>query len=120
MKIGKDSTPLRTGKGPLAKGALRPALDEQIDGLRQAKTLAEIGGLLSGIAGSLSSGQKTDALTPAFTAAMEGRPGGVRSVVTQSDPDQVRLFCGTATPERAKQIARDHGVEPGKSWGAAS
>ncbi|MBI4814761.1 MAG: ribose-phosphate diphosphokinase [Deltaproteobacteria bacterium] len=101
-------------EAPAAAAAqLRPL----IDGLRQAKTIDEIGAALDKIADSIGGESKAEvkkSAVAAAKAAMEKHPEGVRSLMG-SLGDDVKLFCGTATPDAVKSAADSLDLDVGRS-----
>ncbi len=86
-------------------------LDKLIGGLAQAQSLGAIGEALRDLSGALSGDY--GAVAPAFAKAMDNRPGGVRPLMADVDADNAKLFCGEATPNGVKKMARDAGVPLG-------
>jgi ribose-phosphate pyrophosphokinase len=98
---------LKTGPG----GAVQ--LDQELSKLKQASSLQEIGASLKAISAQLGKGQAPESVPEAAKVALKNKPAGLRDILGDVEPDQVKLFLGTSSPAEARAIAKEAGVPIG-------
>lgn len=117
MKLTKTKVDAPQAAAPQATG--NPNLDAQLAKLTNAQTLDDVGAALRDIKSQLPGArvrQFKGALAQvgnAFKSAMGNRPGGVRPLMSDIQREDVKLFCGEATPDGVKVMADAIGVAVG-------
>jgi ribose-phosphate pyrophosphokinase len=98
-------------------------LGNLLDDLRNAKTLETVGASVKSInqaltkfevGGEASPTQTFDKIGHAFCGAMKQKPGGVRDLLAARASDELKLFCGEATPAGVTTLAKNLGIAVGQ------
>ncbi|MBI2374869.1 MAG: ribose-phosphate diphosphokinase [Deltaproteobacteria bacterium] len=109
----QNASPTQPAQATPSASAIKPL----IEGLREAKTLDQIGSALATIAESIGGDARAEIKRTAVAAAkdaMEKHPEGVRSLMG-SVGENAKLFCGTATPAPVKQLAEALELDLGRA-----
>lgn len=118
-KVGLDTKV----QAPITQGPDLVGLDLELGKLRQAGSLQDIGAALRSIAEKLPEDKSKGVwsglqnaignISQAVRTAFQGKPTGLRDLLSEANPNEVKLFLGTTAPSSAAQIAKEAGITIG-------